>query len=414
MSFTKETSYDSTPIGDVPSDWKVVTLERVTTSHKQGFYTSDSYSEKGVRLARITDLLDPKMCYETMPFLDIDNSTYEQFKVAIGDFLFARSGAIGRHGIVTEDIPCIFAAYIIRFRFEETLVNNYFLSYLFQADFVKNQFLSKMHGATNININAENIKSIRIPLPSLHEQLAIVGVLDVVNSALELADRVIAKTVRLKNGLMQQLLTHGIGHSEYKQTPIEKIPKEWEEVSLGEVCEQRNEMFQPTETGSYTFVGLEHIGPGETKVRNYAKDASLKSSKFKFYSGDLLYGKLRPYLDKAALVDFGGICSTDLLVLKNKKEISKEFLAYILHSKEFLDHAIATTSGTNHPRTSWKMISKFKFALPTMPEQQRIADTLLTMDKKLRVEGQEKAKLEIIKRGLMDLLLTGKVRIKVD
>ena len=236
MSFTKETSYNSTSIGDVPSDWKVVTLEQVTTSHKQGFYTSDSYSDKGVRLARITDLLDPKICYETMPLLDVDDRTYEQFKVAIGDFLFARSGAIGRHGIVTENIPCIFAAYIIRFRFEEMLVNNYFLSYLFQADFVKNQFLSKMHGATNININAENIKSIKIPLPSLREQVAIVGVLDVVDSAIEYADQIIAKSERLKRGLMQQLLTHGIGHTETKQTPIGKIPKEWNVTTIDKEC----------------------------------------------------------------------------------------------------------------------------------------------------------------------------------
>ena len=64
------------------------------------------------------------------------------------------------------------------------------------------------------------------------EQRAIVRVLGVVDSALELADRVIAKTERLKKGLMQQLLTHGIGHTEYKETPIGKIPKEWEIENL--------------------------------------------------------------------------------------------------------------------------------------------------------------------------------------
>ena len=235
-----------------------------------------------------------------------------------------------------------------------------------------------------------------------------------VDSALELSNRVIAKTERLKKGLMQQLLTHGIGQTEYKNTPIGKIPIEWNEMTLGDVFEQRKEMFQPTGNNTYTFVGLEHIASGETKVDTYAKDASVKSSKFKFFAGDLLYGKLRPYLDKAALVDFSGICSTDLLVLKAKKDVSKEFLVHVIHSKEFLDHAIATTSGTNHPRTSWKAISGFKFGLPNMAEQERIAETLSAVDTKLDVENEEKAKLERIKRGLMDLLLTGKIRIKVD
>ena len=79
----------------------------------------------------------------------------------------------------------------------------------------------------------KEVEDFQVPLPPMREQRAIVGVLGIVNSALELADRVIAKTERLKKGLMQQLLTHGIGHTEYKNTPIGKIPKEWECQAIG-------------------------------------------------------------------------------------------------------------------------------------------------------------------------------------
>ncbi|MCJ7560515.1 restriction endonuclease subunit S, partial [Candidatus Bathyarchaeota archaeon] len=122
-----------------------------------------------------------------------------------------------------------------------------------------------------------------------------------------------------------------------------------------------------------------------------------------------------PYLDKAVLVDLNGISSTDLLVLTAQQERAlPEFLVYVLHSSEFIKHAIATTTGTNHPRTSWKAISKFEFGLPPLPEQRRISEILFTLNKKLELEKSEKARLERVKRGLMDLLLTGKVRVKVD
>jgi type I restriction enzyme S subunit len=410
----KETHFQESPIGKIPQDWNPVLLEEIAEVRRgaspRPIGDPSYFSDKGRGWVRISDVTETyKYLRKTSQYLSKLGAS-KSVEVNHGDLIMSICATIGKPILVDME-ACIHDGFVV-FRNLQKEVDKEFLFYMLQK--YEGKFSGMKQTGTQGNLNTSLVGSTTIPLPPLAEQRAIVEVLGVVDSAIELSDQVIAKTERLKRGLMQQLLTHGIGHTETKQTPIGNIPKDWDVVTLGAVCEQRNDMVQPTETGSYTFVGLEHISSGEIKVRNYSKDAFLKSSKFKFYSGDLLYGKLRPYLDKAALVDFDGICSTDLLVLKNKNDVSKEFLAYILHSKEFLDHAIATTSGTNHPRTSWKAISKFKFALPPIPEQQRIADTLLTVDKKLTVEGQERAKLERIKRGLMDLLLTGKVRIKVD
>ena len=86
-------------------------------------------------------------------------------------------------------------------------------------------------------LKRELVNNLIVPLPSLAEQQRVAEVLGVVDSALEMANRVIAKTERLKKGLMQQLLTHGIGHSEYKESPVGKIPKEWQISTLKEVAE---------------------------------------------------------------------------------------------------------------------------------------------------------------------------------
>jgi len=194
----------------------------------------------------------------------------------------------------------------------------------------------------------------------------------------------------------------------YKNTLIGKIPEDWEVVRLGDVCNQRNEVVQPSGEGKYRFVGLEHIDSGKIRLHMYSLDIGVKSSKFRFYAGDILYGKLRPYLDKAVLVDFDGICSTDLLVLtpKDEKKVLAEFLVYVIHSHNFIQHAISTTSGTNHPRTSWKAISKFMFGLPPLSEQRKIAKILSTVDKAIEKVDEAIAKTERLKRGLMQELLT--------
>jgi len=262
-------------------------------------------------------------------------------------------------------------------------------------------------------LKRELVYALKLPLPPLPEQQKIAEILSTVDSAIEKVNQAIEKTQRLKKGLMQELLTKGIGHKEFKDTEIGRIPKEWEVVRLGDICKQRNQIILPSGKGEFKFVGLEHITSGETKLCAYEFDINIKSSKFKFYAGDILYGKLRPYLDKAILAEFDGICSTDLLVLTPAKDrIYTEFLIYTIHSKKFIQYAISTTSGTNHPRTSWKAISKFMFGLPPLPEQQKIAEILSTVDKRLELLKKKKEKLERIKKGLMNDLLTGKRRTK--
>jgi len=405
IKFQREIDFQKSPIGKIPKDWEVAKLANVSERIK-GRKPTMLLNEK-------TGNSQPYLIAEYMR----SNSNIQWCKnddpkivrvdqkelIMIWDGSYSGDVFVGFEGVLASTMVKIMPA--------ENLDRN-FLYYFLKTKF---KFLRGTTSGTGIpHVSKSIFENLLIPLPSVKEQRAVVGVLGVVDSAIGLVDRVIQKTERLKKGLMQTLLTRGIGHKEYEQTPIGKKPKEWNVVALGDICNQRNEMFQPSGKNDYRFVGLEHIASGETRMRTHAQDIAVKSSKFRFYSGDILYGKLRPYLDKAVLVDFDGICSTDLLVLKPQDEVLKEFLVYVLHFKEFLKHAVATTSGTNHPRTSWTAISKFRFGLPKPEEQKRIAETLLAVDKKLEVEKIEKAKLERIKQGLMDLLLTGKVRVKVD
>ena len=179
------------------------------------------------------------------------------------------------------------------------------------------------------------------------------------------------------------------------------MPKNWEILKLKDLCFQRTETIDPNKKGDLTFVGLEHIKSGQTWLILPKQRGEVRSTKFRFYQGDILYGKLRPYLDKTVISRFDGVCSTDLLVLYSKKEsVLTSFLIYMLHSRKFINYAMATTTGTNHPRTSWKAISKFMLLLPPLPEQKKIAEILSTVDHAIEKANDAIKKIKELRKGL--------------
>ncbi len=100
----------------------------------------------------------------------------------------------------------------------------------------------------------------------------------------------------------------------------------------------------------------------------------MRSTTSAFQPGDVLYGKLRPYLDKAVLADEAGVCTTELLVLRARRDVDPRFLAAVLHSPGFLGYAVAGTTGVQHPRTSWAHTREFELPAFTPAEQHQIAD----------------------------------------
>jgi type I restriction enzyme S subunit len=95
-----------------------------------------------------------------------------------------------------------------------------------------------------------------------------------------------------------------------------------------------------------------------------------------FHSGDLLYGKLRPYLNKVCLIDFDGVCSTDILVMPKLSHVSNKFLAYRMLANDFVAYASQNVSGVQHPRVHFRILAEFPIALPPLPEQRRIVDKI--------------------------------------
>jgi len=253
----------------------------------------------------------------------------------------------------------------------------------------------------------------KLPLPPLEEQRKIAKVLDTIQQAIELQDNIIERTKELKKALMRKLFTEGLYGEEQKETEIGLIPKSWKVVRLGEVAKQRKEQVLPSGEGKFRYVGLEHIESGETRIRRYNFDNKVKSTKYRFYQGDILYGKLRPYLDKAVKAHFDGICSTDIIPIQtNESKIISDYLVNLMHLPSFIKYATSTMTGVNHLRTSWKALSNFKLPLPPFEEQKQIAHILTTVDEKIEIEQRKKQLLKELFKTMLHKLMRGEIRLK--
>jgi type I restriction enzyme S subunit len=152
----------------------------------------------------------------------------------------------------------------------------------------------------------------------------------------------------------------------------------WTNVAFGDVVRLATERSsRPELDGFERFVGLEHIEPGDLRIRRWGDIADGTTFTSVFRPGQVLFGKRRAYQRKVAVADFSGICSGDIYVLEPKgKGLLPELLPFICQTDAFFEHAIGTSAGSLSPRTNWTSLSRFEFALPHIGEQRRIVSVL--------------------------------------
>lgn len=158
--------------------------------------------------------------------------------------------------------------------------------------------------------------------------------------------------------------------------PEVKLPKKtagWTKVAFGDVvrlCTERSS--DPEADGFERYIGLEHLDPGELRVRRWGNLADGVTFTSVFRPGQVLFGKRRAYQRKVAVAEFSGVCSGDIYVLEPKGDaLLPELLPFICQTDAFFEHAVGTSAGSLSPRTNWESLADFEFALPSIAEQQR-------------------------------------------
>jgi type I restriction enzyme S subunit len=154
----------------------------------------------------------------------------------------------------------------------------------------------------------------------------------------------------------------------------------WRRVKFGDVVRLSKARSQdPLTDGFERYVGLEHLEPGDLRLRSWGNVADGVTFTSVFQPGHVLFGKRRAYQRKVAVADFAGVCSGDIYVLETKdaQVLLPELLPFICQTDAFFDHAVGTSAGSLSPRTNWTSLADFEFALPPIHEQLTVVSSLL-------------------------------------
>lgn len=168
----------------------------------------------------------------------------------------------------------------------------------------------------------------------------------------------------------------------------EEIPSEWSLIKLKNLVKRKTSRIDPEDMVDQKYVSLKHMGEGEARILKCDTAEDVSSAKYNFKSGDILFGKLRPYFRKVAIPKFDGICSTDINVIRPTDKVDRNFLFYSLFREDFIDFATKTSTGTRMPRADWKKLDEMYIALPRKKIQEKIGNLLYELDEKIEVNNR--------------------------
>jgi len=336
-------------------------------------------------------------------------------RIRARDVLLVKDGAtIGKASLVTPAFPfaraCVNEHVFILRPKTPGLLRPEYLFYFLSTPGAQARIRQRISGSAQGGLTQQSLRSLAIAVPSPGEQDRIASILSNVDAVIENAEKRIAHYGRLKSSLMTSLLSpcvQTLNNAKAKRSicdmlRLDKHAGSWAPVPLFQLCEVNGD----TDVGSTIYVGLEHIVPRENSVLTTGHVDDFKTHR-PFQKNSILYGKLRPELNKVWLATCDGHCSVDILVLSLcPKTIVPAFLLYSLTCSKFVKLAVSLSSGTKMPRTSWSSMKNINFLIPPLKTQRRIASILSGVDAVLENHHLYKKRLERLKKGLMQKLLT--------
>ncbi|TDJ86174.1 restriction endonuclease subunit S [Campylobacter volucris] len=387
-------------LGEIPQHWEVSKFKYFYRSNMGETILTQDLKDEGIPIYSATE--DDKFFGKIKNPINILN---------INDFVIpARGNSIGAVKIVKEKSTCTQTT-IFSKQFKE--INPYYV-YYFLLGYRK--FLFEFIQTAIPQITIGQVNDNPILYPPLKEQEQIANFLDEkceqIKNFIEKKEKLITLLKEQKQAFINEATTKGLDKNvNFKDSGIEylgEIPQHWEVRKLKYITYVRNQ-----KNNNIDFkIGLENI---ESKTGKYIPTSEMVFEKdgIEFKSGDILFGKLRPYLAKVFLANKNGICVSEFLVLKIKSENNK-FIKFLMLSSLFIDIVDGSTYGTKMPRASWEFIGNLKIPLPPLKEQEQIANFLDEQCEKidLLIEKTEK-QIKLIKEyktTLINQAVCGRIR----
>ena len=386
----QNTTYKQTELGLIPEDWEVKKLEELGFFFKGKGVPKTSIETEGKYKCLTYGDLYTKYDYVIKNVKSFINDASDSQEINFGDICIAGSGEtiedIGKCAVFIDDKTGYAGGDIIIFRSDE---NPLTLSYILNSDLCKRQKYRLGQGHSVVHIYSSQLQNLKIPLPPLPEQKKIADCLSTWDSAIEKQSALINALTQRKKALMQQLLTGK------KRLP--GFSDEWKEVKLGEISIKKSSTLQAN--------SLEENN-GEFKVYG----ASGIVANIDFYNESEEYigiVKDGSGVGNLMLCDAKSSVLGTLDIIKNNKKSNLFFIYLILSKIHFEKYKV----GGAIPHIYYRDYSREKINIPSLSEQTAIAAILATADRELTLQKEKLAQLQQQKKGLMQVLLTGKKRL---
>ena len=398
-----------------PKDWRIVFLSELSIEGFQnGLFYEITRKSKGIPIINVGDL------YKSSPItsdkLELFNATAEEIKryqVFNGDLFFTRSSIVPS-GIAfcnwyrcSEKKAVVFDSHVVRFKTNTDIVNPMYLYLACIGPDARKYFLANAKTATMTTIDQTVLGKCPIPYPTLKEQAAIAEAISDADNLISSLQKLIEKKKAIKQGAMQELLAG--------KKRLNGFHKEWVYQSLGSLGELSREVINPQLFPGTSF--YEYSMPAYHDGRNPKKTQgqSMHSTRLKICGEVILFNKLnvrqrRVWHVKDCLVN--AICSSEFLPY-HALEVLPEFLYQVLLNDKTTNDFENMSTGTSNSqkRITPNDFLDYQIFLPGKDEQRAIAQVLSDMDNEIEQLEKKLSKYKQIKQGMMQELLTGRIRL---
>lgn len=406
--------YKETELGPLPVEWEVKKLGELTDITKlAGFeYTLhfNSYKDGGtIIVVRGTNITNNELDLSDVRTIPQSTSNFlKRSKLNRGDLVFAYVGTIGPVYLIPEDNRFHLGPNTAKISPRKSILAGFLLCY-FKSEFIKKFIIDNTSTGAQPSLSMTKIRTFLVPCPPLAEQKAIAEALGAVDALLTEQRALLTKKRNLKQATQQALLTGA------KRLP--GFEGEWEEKALGDLAEMSSGGTPSSSNASYygndfPWVSISDItksGKTIAITERFLSSAGLANSAAQMFpAGTILYA-MYASLGECSIAGIPVCSSQAILGIRPKSHLNNIFLYYWLTSiKE--EVKLMGQQGTQS-NLNKGMVQKFTLFLPSIPEQRAIAQVLTDMDAELESLNQQLAKTEALKAGLMQDLLTGKIRL---
>ena len=396
----------------LPKNWKWIRLEEVVSQTQYGLSKAMNTEKVGIPVIRMGNITyDGKLNMNDLKYIEVNEKTTDKYILNKGDILFNRTNSkelVGKTAIFNLDGKYAFVSYLIRVVIDQSKVlPEYVWAYLNSKRGKAVLFNMARQAVQMANINAKELCSIEIPLAPLEEQKRIIIRIEKFVRKVEEAKRLRKIASEEAERIMQAAL--------YKVFSVAK-EEGWEWVKLRDILKEDRGTINPQEYPDKEFflITMDCIESETGRLLKVTKffGKEIKSMKYRFNQKHILYGKLRPYLNKVYVPTQEGICTTEFIPFIVTKAV-REYVAFYLRTTEVVNFAMRHITGTRQPRVIIKDFLEYPIPIPPLEDQKRIIAYLNGLREKIEslktLQQETEEELENMVPAILDIASKGKL-----